>query len=740
MNDAPRAAGNDEADEPLPPEVRARVDELRRRVEEADRAYYRGEQESKLTDAEYDALRDELVGLEDRWPRLRAEDSPTRRVGYAASGTFGEVVHSEPMLSLEKANTAEELSEWCGSRGAEADAEGGVGDAASLPSMAFTVEPKIDGVALELVYQGGVFVQGSTRGDGVKGDDITANLRHVAAIPKTLAAAPGVPAPALLEVRGEVYLRKDDFDELNRKLVAAGEEPKANPRNFTAGSLKQKDPAVTGTRPLRFTSYGLGKCDWSGAEPRSWSETRERLAAHGLPVVAAEDFRRCEGTDAVRAAVDALLARRDELAFEIDGAVVKVDDFALQRRLGTRSRTPRWALAFKFPPREGRTRVKAIEVWVGRTGQLTPVAVLEPLAVGGVTIQHATLHNRQQMESLDVRVGDMVVVVRAGDVIPKVVKVQKEERPADAVPVVWPERCPVCGGAVEAPADAPLSFCTNLACPAQVEARLVHFACRGAMEIDGLGEKLVARLVTDRGVRTPADIYRLDAASLATLEFVSRVAASGKDAADAADGEAAAAESASGEPIESVEQRRRFGEKSAASLVAAIEASKTRPLQRLLFALGIRQVGSSTARDLAKRFGTLDAVRRATKEQLLEVPDVGEIVADSILAFFAEERNQRIVDDLVAVGVAPPPEEAVATEGPLVGKTVVFTGNLERLTRDGAKDLALKLGAKVAGSVSKKTDLVVAGPGAGSKLAKAKELGVKVVTEDEFFVLIGGAT
>ena len=663
----------------VPDAARRRAEELRRIIEDADRAYYQGEAESPLSDVEYDALRDELVELEARHPDLAVPDSPTQRVGYRGSATFAPVVHTEPMLSLEKATSPDELAARLATL--EADA----------PGATFTVEPKIDGVAIELVYQGGRLVVGSTRGDGTTGEDVTPNVAGVQSIPKVLT---GADVPPLLEVRGEVFLQKDDFAEINAQLVAAGEEPKANPRNFTAGSLKQKDAAVTASRPLRFTAYGLGRCTWAGGEPRSWSEARARLRDLGLPVVPDDWFRTATDDAGVRAAVGALEEHRDDLPYEIDGAVIKVDSFDLQRQLGARSRTPRWAVAFKFPPREGRTRIAAIEVWVGRTGKLTPVAVLEPLAVGGVTIRHASLHNKEQMRQLDVRVGDTVVVQRAGDVIPQVVKVQNEFRPEDAAEFAWPTACPVCGGEVENPADTPLSFCTNLACPAQVEARILHYGHRGAMEIDGLGEKIVAQLVAERGVRSPADLYALDVAALIELD--------------------------------------RMGEKRAANLVAKIEETKTRPLTRFLYALGIRQVGLSTARDLARQFGALDAVRHATREQLVAVPDVGEIVADSIVAFFHEPRNQETLDRLLAAGVAPPAEEAAAVEGPFVGKTIVFTGNLVSMTRDEAKELAVRLGAKAAGSVSKKTDLVVAGPGAGSKLQKAQELGVPVVDEEEF--------
>jgi DNA ligase (NAD+) len=398
-------------------------------------------------------------------------------------------------------------------------------------------------------------------------------------------------------------------------------------------------------------------------------------------------------------AIGRLEARRDDLAFEIDGAVVKVDQFDLQRRLGSRSRSPRWAVAYKFPPREGRTVVRGVEVSVGRTGALTPVAVVEPLPLGGVTITNISLHNRQEVERLDIRVGDTVMVVRAGDVIPQITKVLHELRPRGTHAVVWPDRCPVCGASVDAPPDEPLSYCTNLACPNQVKGRLQHFGSRRAMDIEGLGEKLIAQLVETRGVTDPSALYRLTAEELVELE--------------------------------------RMGEKSAASLLEQIEASKRRPLARFLHALGIPNVGESTARDLARHFGTLAKVRAATAEQLVEVPDVGDVVAGSIRAFFDEERNQRVLDALSAAGVDPAPEEAAKTDGAFAGKTVVFTGNLETMTRDEAQEIVRRLGGKASGSVSKKTSLVVAGPAAGSKLEKAKELKVPVVDEAEFRRMAG---
>jgi DNA ligase (NAD+) len=554
----------------------------------------------------------------------------------------------------------------------------------------FTVEPKIDGVAIELVYENGRLTVGSTRGDGTTGEDVTANVLTIRGLPHTLPDG----APSLLEVRGEVYMAKSDFDRLNRALQERGEEGKANPRNFTAGSLKQKDPRMTAERPLSVMIYGLGVVEWGDDAPASWSEARERLRGYGLPLAPDAMTHVTDDVASVEPLVLDLQEHRDDLDFEIDGAVLKVDQYDLRRRLGARSRSPRWAVAYKFPPREGRTVVEDIFVSVGRTGALTPVAVLEPLPLGGVTVTHATLHNRFEVDRLDVRVGDTVMVIRAGDVIPKVVKVLKEQRPDGAEPFVWPDACPECGAAVDAAEGEPLSYCTNLACPRQVKGRLLHFGARRAMDIEGFGDKIVEQVVDVLGVRDPSGVYRLTLEQLAGLE--------------------------------------RMAEKSAQNLLDQIEASRTRPLARFVYGLGIRHVGESVARDVAKHFGTLERVRAATAEELGEVPGVGDVVAESVVRFFGEPRNAEVIERLLEAGVAPAPEEARATEGPFAGKTVVFTGNLERMTRDEAKELIRSLGGKATGSVSKKTDLVVAGPGAGSKLEKAQKLEIEVVDEDEF--------
>ena len=671
----------------VPPEAAARVQELRALLVEANRRYYE-ESNPILSDFEYDELLRELEALEAQYPSLATPDSPTGTVGHAVSSLFAPVRHRQPMLSLANVTSPEDLAAWHTSMQEF--------DAGADFAPRFTIEPKIDGVAIELVYEGGRLTVGSTRGDGTTGEDVTANILTVRGLPRTL---PGG-APPLLEVRGEVYMRKSDFERLNRELQQRGEEGKANPRNFTAGSLKQKDPRVTAERPLSVMCYGIGEVAWGDDAPATWSDARERLRALGLPLAPDAMFHVTADMDTVGDRVLELQDHRDDLDFEIDGAVLKVDEYDLRRRLGARSRSPRWAVAYKFPPREGRTVVADIFVSVGRTGALTPVAVLEPLPLGGVTVTHATLHNRLEVERLDVRVGDTVLVIRAGDVIPKVVKVLRELRPEGAESFVWPDACPECGAAVDAAEGEPLSYCTNLACPRQVKGRLLHFGARRAMDIEGLGERLVDQLVDVLGVRDPSGVYRLTPAELAGLD--------------------------------------RMAEKSAQNVLDQVAASRTRPLARFVYALGIRHVGESVARDIAKHFGTLQRVRTATLEELGEVPGVGDVVAESVVRFFGEPRNVAVLDALLEAGVAPAPEDAPATEGPFAGKVVVFTGNLERLTRDGAKELIRRLGGKATGSVSKKTDLVVAGPGAGSKLEKARQLGVEVIDEDEFLRRVEG--
>ena len=672
---------------PVPPDIAARAATLRETLVEANRRYY-DEADPLLSDFEYDELFRELEALEAQYPDLATPDSPTRTVGHAVSTLFAPVRHRQPMLSLQNVTSLEELEAWQRSMADH--------DAGAEFAPRYTIEPKVDGVAIELVYEDGRLTVGSTRGDGTTGEDVTANVLTIRGLPRALE---GSGVPSLLEVRGEVFTTKADFEQMNRELQERGEEGKANPRNFTAGSLKQKDPRKTAERPLSVMCYGLGEAAWGDDAPTCWSEARARLAAFGLPVAPDELFHVVATNEEIAAVVQDLQARRDDLAFEIDGAVLKVDQHDLRRRLGARSRSPRWAVAYKFPPREGRTVVEDIFVSVGRTGALTPVALLRPLPLGGVTVTHTTLHNRLEVERLDVRVGDSVIVIRAGDVIPKVVKVLRELRPEGALPFVWPDACPECGAAVDAAEGEPLSYCTNLACPRQVKGRLQHFGSRRAMDVEGLGEKLVEQLVDQLGVRDPSGIYRLTLEELAGLE--------------------------------------RMAEKSARNLLEQIAASRTRPLARFLYGLGIRHVGESVARDLAAGFGTLERLRTAEVEALAEVPGVGQVVAESVVRFFREPRNVAVLDALLAAGVAPAPEEAPAAEGPLVGKTVVFTGNLERMTRDEAKEIVRRMGGKATGSVSKETDLVVAGPGAGSKLEKAEALGLRVLDEEGFLRLIG---
>jgi len=670
----------------VPPEVTARAAELRRVLVEANRLYYEHANPT-LSDFEYDEYLRELEAVEAAYPSLVTDDSPTQTVGSRLSSLFEPVTHRLPMLSLANTTSPQDIDDW---RASMEDHHLG----ASFEPR-YTVEPKVDGVAIELVYEHGRLSVASTRGDGTTGEDVTANVRTIRAIPRTLSGD----APALLEVRGEIFMNKADFDELNRVLQERGEEGKANPRNFTAGSLKTKDPRLTAERPLTMMCYGLGTVEWGGDPPRSWSEARERLRGFGLPVAADALFHTSGDLDSAKQFVLQLQETRDDLAFEIDGAVLKVDQYELRRQLGERSRNPRWAVAYKFPPREGRTVVEDIFVSVGRTGALTPVAVLEPLPLGGVTVTHTTLHNRNEIERLGVRVGDSVVVIRAGDVIPKIVKVLRDLRPDGTRAFVWPDACPVCGAAVDATEGEPLSYCTNLACPQQIKGRLLHFGSRRAMDIEGLGDKLVEQIVDVLGVTDPSGVYRLTLEELSELD--------------------------------------RMAEKSATNVLAQIDVSRTRPLARFLYGLGIRHVGESVARDIAKQLGTLERVRTADVPSLLDVEGVGDVVAESAVKFFGEPQNAAVIDALLEAGVAPAPEAAPETEGVLAGKTVVFTGALERLTRDGAKELTRRHGGKATSTVSKKTDLVVASPGAGSKLEKAERLEIEILDEDAFLRLVG---
>lgn len=679
-----------------------RIDELRRLIVDADHAYYQLDAPS-VPDAEYDRWMRELRELEAASPERLTPDSPTQRVAGRPSSAFAEVRHAVPMLSLNNAFADEEAADFA-RRIVEATGEA---------TPAFSVEPKIDGLAITLRYERGVLVQGATRGDGTTGEDVIANLRTIRSIPLALRLPPGLPPPAVLEVRGEVYMPKAAFDRFNAEALANGEKPLANPRNGAAGSLRQLDPRITAKRPLAFFAYGIGEVD--GFElPATHSALLRRLGELGLPL--APEIAVAEGLDGVLAYYHRIGAARDGLPYDIDGVVYKLDRRDLQERMGFVARAPRWAIAHKFPAQEELTVLEGIDVQVGRTGAITPVARLKPVRVAGVVVTNATLHNADQIARLDVRVADTVVVRRAGDVIPEVARIVPERRPraADGSPLhpafVMPAACPECGSAVERAEGEAVMRCTGgLFCPAQRKQALIHFASRRAMDIEGLGERFVEDLVDFGYVRTVADLYRLTLDDLLAM----------KRRADARDGVTP----------ETVKQGK-IATRWAENLLGGIDQSRHTALERVLFALGIRDVGEATAKQLARWFGSLDALMVASVEDLLAVPDVGPVVSARIHGFFAEAHNREVIAALRERGVhwpEGPPQRAA--EGPLAGKTVVLTGGLSAFSRDEAGAHLEALGAKVAGSVSKKTSLVVAGEAAGSKLEKARELGIDVWDE-----------
>jgi DNA ligase (NAD+) len=656
---------------------------LRGEIERHNHAYYVLDAPT-IPDAEYDRLFRELVELEQAHPELATPDSPTQRVGGTPLAEFGQVQHRVPMLSLNNAFSAEEAAAF------DRRCREGLG----LDEVEYAVEPKFDGLAITLIYEDGVFAQGATRGDGFTGEDVTANLRTVKSIPLRLPAG----APARLEVRGEVLMYRAEFEKLNRRQRERGEKEFANPRNAAAGSLRQLDSRITARRPLRFFAYGVADVAAIHPAPVAHAETMDRLAAWGFPVATERAVVR--GAAGLAAYYERIGAARPGLPYDIDGVVYKVNGLAEQDRLGFVSRAPRFAVAHKFPAEEALTTVEAIEVQVGRTGAITPVARLAPVFVGGVTVTNATLHNEDEVRRKDVRIGDTVIVRRAGDVIPEVVAIVPERRPILAPEFHMPKRCPVCGSAVEKPEDEAIARCTGgLFCPAQRKQALLHFASRRAMDIEGLGDKLVEQLVDNAIVKTPADLYKLGLLALANLE--------------------------------------RMAEKSAANILAAIEKSRATTLARFIYALGIRNVGEATAKDLARHFGGLDALMGADEARLQQVPDVGPVVAASIARFFAEPHNVEVIEQLRAAGVHWVEGEPQATVASVIaGKTFVLTGTLPTLTREAAKELIEARGGKVAGSVSKKTDFVVAGVEAGSKLDKAQQLGVTILDETQFLELI----
>ncbi len=677
MSEVPEAARD---------EARKLAEELR----EANYRYYVLDQPT-LTDAEYDAKLRRLGELEERHPDLITPDSPTQRVGAAPLAAFASVTHGAPMLSLQNAMNADELREFDGRVRRLLGL--GPGD----PPVEYVGELKLDGLGVSLTYERGALVRGATRGDGATGEDVTGNLRTIASVPLRL--RDGVPCPERIEVRGEVVFAKQDFLRLNQQRERSGEPLFANPRNAAAGSLRQLDSRVTASRRLEFIAYTHGALD--GHAFGSQVALLAWLRDAGFMTDATA--RPLAGPEAVIAFHATWLERRHDLRHDIDGVVVKVNDFALQRELGMVSRSPRWAVAFKFPAEQAQTRVVAIEASVGRTGAVTPTAVFEPVLLAGSTVSRASLHNQDEIDRKDVRVGDTVIIHKAGDIIPEVVRVVAEARPAPAPePYRLPEVCPACGTALVKPAGEAVTRCPNRrGCPAQLQARLEHFVSRGAMDIDGVGEALLAQMIDAGLVEDPADLYALTVESLLPLE--------------------------------------RMGEKSAENVVQAIQSRKQPPLGRFLFALGIRHVGETAARAVAEAFGTLDSLMAADPEALVQVRDVGEATAESIASYFADEGHRQLVDRLRAAGVCPESAAVETTGDSLAGKSFVFTGTLAGFTRDEAGEEVRRRGGSVSGSVSRNTDYVVAGEAAGSKLNKATALGVAILDEEGFRALLAGA-
>ena len=660
-----------------------RIDQLRALLREASHRYYVLDAPT-LSDAEYDRGFRELEELERAHPSLLTPDSPTQRVGAQPSEKFARVPHSRQMMSLANIFSDEELVEF------DARVHKLLGD----EKVTYVFEPKLDGLAVTLVYQRGRLARGATRGDGLVGEDVTANLRTIKSVPLLLSGAP----PPLFEARGEVFIEKKDFARLNAERESLGEPTFVNPRNSAAGSLRQLDPRETAKRPLSIFFYDVGET--GRLEFRAHLDKLQALRAFGLRIN--PENKRCESLDEVRAAYRALLERRHDLSYEIDGSVVKVDSEDQRRRLGAVSRTPRWATAWKFPAEEEATTVEDIQVQVGRTGALTPVAFLAPVHVGGVTVSRATLHNQDEVRRKDVRKGDRVFLRRAGDVIPEIVRVIVESRPPGGLPEFsMPEACPVCGARVERDEDGAIHRCTNPSCPAQLIGRLRHLASRGALDIAGLGEETCARLVEMGLVKSPADLAAVF--SLARDQWLGL---------------------------------ERMGEKSVDNLLAALAASKKTSLRRFVYGLGIPQVGEATARALALRFPSVALLVAASFEDLQAVRDVGPAVARQVHEFFQRRENRDAIDRFLSAGVAPEPEPVAGTAGPFSGKTVVLTGSMSGYTREQAKAEIERRGGRVSGSISRKTDLLVAGEDAGSKLKKAAELGVRVVDEAGFRALL----
>ncbi|EII3726296.1 NAD-dependent DNA ligase LigA [Vibrio cholerae] len=659
-------------------DVAQRLTELRKTLHEHGVRYY-VEDAPTIPDAEYDRLMRELLELEAAHPELMSSDSPSSRVGGRPLDAFESVVHEIPMLSLDNAFDDSELESFYRRMTDRLPA---------VQHSAFCCEPKLDGLAVSLLYEDGVLTRAATRGDGATGENITENVRTIKSIPLRLQ---GADFPTRLEVRGEVFMPKAGFEALNARALKKGEKQFVNPRNAAAGSLRQLDSKITAQRPLAFYAYSVGVIE-GGELATSHYQRFLQLKGWGLPIC--PETKLVTSLAEVKAFYQDILQRRQSLAYEIDGVVIKVDDIQLQERLGFVARAPRWAIAYKFPAQEELTLLNDVEFQVGRTGAITPVAKLEPVFVGGVTVSNATLHNADEIERLGVMVGDTVVIRRAGDVIPQIVSVVLERRPENAKSIVFPTRCPVCQSDVERVEGEAVARCSGgLICQAQRKEALKHFVSRKAMDVEGLGDKVIEQLVDKEMVSTPADLFRLRAGELTILE--------------------------------------RMGPKSAQNVIDALNKAKQTTLPKFLYALGIREVGEATALNLAQHFLSLEAIQQASLEQFIEVPDVGVVVASHLQAFFAQDRNQQVINELLEQGITWPALTAapVAVDSVLAGKIVVLTGSFTQLSRNDAKAALQALGAKVTGSVSKNTDMVFAGEAAGSKLAKATELGIQVFDE-----------
>ncbi|WP_410687709.1 NAD-dependent DNA ligase LigA [Avibacterium paragallinarum] len=640
----------------------------------------------QIPDAEYDRLFNQLKALEQAYPEFADPHSPTQRVGAKPLAGFAPVTHEIPMLSLDNAFSDEDFAAFV----KRIQDRLGI-----LPDpLTFCCEPKLDGLAVSILYENGVLTQAATRGDGTTGEDITANIRTIRNIPLQLLTDN---PPDRLEVRGEVFMPQAGFEKLNETALAKGEKTFANPRNAAAGSLRQLDPKITRQRPLMLNAYGIGVADGMQL-PNTHFARLQWLKSLGIPVN--KEIELCNGVENVLKFYHTMAEKRPHLGYDIDGTVLKINDIALQDRLGFISKAPRWAIAYKFPAQEELTILNDVEFQVGRTGAITPVAKLEPVFVAGVTVSNATLHNGDEIERLNIAIGDTVIIRRAGDVIPQIIGVVADRRPADAKPIIFPTHCPVCGSVIVRIDGEAVARCTGgLFCEAQRKEALKHFVSRKAMDIDGVGAKLIEQLVDRELIHTPADLFKLDEVTLMRLE--------------------------------------RMGPKSAENALNSLEKAKKTTLARFIFALGIRDVGEATALNLANHFKNLDAVKQATIEQLQEVPDVGEVVANRIYVFWREAHNVEVVEDLLAQGIHwDDVEIKEVSENPLKGKTVVLTGTLTQMTRNDAKALLQQLGSKVTGSISAKTDYLIAGDNAGSKLNKALELNVKILTEAEFLSIV----